>query len=325
MMADAAPGGGLEPGVMIWNAACLIQLEGDLDIMAIDPGLRNCGVARVVCDPMGVRLIYGLEEPIVYTFSDSLSINAGKLSETLSATTGGNFARYLTLHSHPKRILIEVQPPYAVTGAIGRNTRCFTYGLLGGFLANGIQVEMRSVRHYKADCFGFEVHSRREDNKHISLEVIRVLSAMFPLAMGPNQFLATSNSDVADALILLFSAFVERVATLSLCQSLFPDLPLTNLQLLHLSMILMEVSLNPSLIDDPQWSLNHCKAIRGHELYQNLLQRSLVLSVETTESKSKSTKRRKTTTSAGASSASGLLVNPSTMNRRSMISSSPRE
>lgn len=265
--------GNLSPAAVkeiLWRAWCDFGAHSR-DIIAIDPGLRKCGLVRCFTDGgMGMRIAASLDEPVITTYPEGACVHANKLTDVDASATGGNYVRWL-LRTHqgpPPLVLIENQPPSRVTGKAGRCTRAFANGMVSAFKANGCPVIMKTVRAYKEKALNITVNEDRLTNKQTSMAVIKAINDWLPGFVEMDEAYL-KNADVADALILLFSELLEELPVKKLCHRLSSDYPYSKVQLLQVLLL----ALRFQQVDDPY--LQFQRIVQG--TLQQQLERSFLV------------------------------------------------
>lgn len=314
----------------LFRAWCIMGQQ-PINIIAMDPGARNTGLARLfTSETMGINFLYSLEEPLLYAFEPGkcAAMHAGKLTEVEAAATGACFAREV-MGSDSGTALIETQPPSSVTGRGGRSTRGLTNGIVSAFVANPKwEIELIPVKTYKG-VFDLRVEHDRLDNKGISVGFIKALAAEYPLTFQREKCLKLLKTpDVADALILLFSRFIELVPR-DICQELLDTevtrrIP-TGLQTLLLGLMIMEYHLDQSP-EAPSLELEgRLRNIRDQAFRSQHIRLFNVPFAAEAELHSRSIRRRKATTTLGALIAPGSHASPSIMSQPAKILLNPQQ
>lgn len=302
-----------------------IMSSKPVDFLAIDPGLRKCGIARAFTSYDGITICYSLEEPILSTYDPSAAkaIHATRMTDLEATAVGGNFVSQLFRDyegSEPGEVLIETQPPSGVTKSSGRSTRAYTNALVTGFMAKKWHVIMKTVKAYK-EPFGIRVMPHRIDNKDNSVRFVRAISLQYPYVMkfAENAGLL-KNPDICDALILLFSRFVELVPRENACLLLGLDIREPSwLQLLQVGLLTLEQELNEALRPQLKLMLRH---IKDNELITRHPELFNVPCVAPITYPSRNTRQKKIAGMHIVPVAIGSLASPSIMNPPPMNHSS---
>lgn len=311
----------------LFRAWCIMGQQ-PINIIAMDPGARNTGLARLfTSETMGVNFLYSLEEPLLYAFEPGkcAAMHAGKLTEVEAAATGACFAREV-MGLDSGTALIETQPPSSVTGRSGRSTRGLTNGIVSAFVANPRwEIELIPVKTYKG-VFDLRVEHDRLDNKGISVGFIKALAAEYPLTFQRDKCLKLLKTpDVADALILLFSRFIELVPR-EICQELLDTevtrrLP-TGLQTLLVGLLILE---HNNQEYDHSSLVEALTRIRDQSFRSQHIRLFNVPFAAEAELHSRSIRRKKATTTLGALIAPGSRASPSIMNPPTKMLLNPQQ
>lgn len=178
------------------------------ELRTIDPGYRNCGIARYSVD-RGVFTCCTKDPVESYLKKKSLpSLSTPPTDYQLSVVAGLFAKEYYEVTSQKLEFIIETQPPQY---SHGRKTRAFTNGLVGALWSMNFATKQITVTESKKRRLGLPVYPDRLANKNVSVDVINHFQSIFPDLFEKNSlFLITHDS--CDALLLLISEIYHRIS-----------------------------------------------------------------------------------------------------------------